>query len=186
MIHNDYWIWEKVVDVEFCKFIINNADWSQSEPAQYREPGGESYTGKNHSIRKTDIIFYNRFHPLTSMMTNFIAFANVEAQWNFSINGFQDSQLGRYEKNGHYEWHKDTAKPDEWGNQRKLTAVLLLNDSSEFEGGYLQIDEVEKENLLISAGSIIVFPSFLKHKVSPVTSGIRYTSVCWATGPSFR
>ena len=190
MLKNDYWIWENVVDIEFCKFIINQADWTKAESAKFAEFNKDksliSYTGEDTGVRKTDILFYNRFHPLSSMMTNYIAFANIEAEWDYSINYFQDCQLGRYEKGGHYGWHIDTAKPDKWKNQRKLTSVLLLNDSSEFSGGNLQIEGVKKDNLLVGAGSIIVFPSFLNHTVTPINSGVRYTAVSWAMGPSFR
>jgi predicted 2-oxoglutarate/Fe(II)-dependent dioxygenase YbiX len=72
------------------------------------------------------------------------------------------------------------------GEQRKLSCVILLNDSTEFEGGCLRIKEVESNNLLVKKGSIIVFPSFLEHTVTPVAKGVRYTAVTWASGPAFK
>jgi PKHD-type hydroxylase len=62
----------------------------------------------------------------------------------------------------------------------------LLNDPSEFEGGILQLKGMEDQNVLDKQGSIIVFPSFIEHKVTPVTKGVRYSAVTWASGPSFR
>jgi PKHD-type hydroxylase len=45
---------------------------------------------------------------------------------------------------------------------------------------------MEDRNVLSKQGSIVVFPSFIEHKVTPVTKGVRYTAVTWANGPSFR
>ena len=35
-------------------------------------------------------------------------------------------------------------------------------------------------------GSFIVFPSFIQHRVLPVTKGTRRSLVGWASGPKFR
>ena len=42
---------------------------------------------------------------------------------------------------------------------------------------------VQQPNL--KQGSFIMFPSYMKHRVTPVTSGTRYSAVTWAYGPSF-
>ena len=99
----------------------------------------------------------------------------------------QEMQLSRYlaEDGGHYDWHIDGTEPEE-GMQRKLSISILLNDPAEFEGGELQIKGVESKNILTKRGSIVVFPSFLEHRVTPVTWGVRYSAVTWAMGPAFR
>jgi PKHD-type hydroxylase len=69
-------------------------------------------------------------------------------------------------------------------SQRKISASLLLNDGSDYEGGDLIIlDEIAKNK---KQGTIIVFPSFMAHSVTPVTKGIRYTAVCWMNGPKWK
>jgi PKHD-type hydroxylase len=69
-------------------------------------------------------------------------------------------------------------------SQRKISASLLLNDESEYEGGDLIIlDETVKTK---KQGTIIVFPSFMAHQVTPVTKGVRYSAVCWMTGPKWK
>ena len=35
-------------------------------------------------------------------------------------------------------------------------------------------------------GSVIVFPSFVWHRVTPVTKGTRYSLVLWTCGQPFR
>lgn len=185
MLANYYWYWDGVVDKSFCKYVIDSLDWDKSEKGTYAKDFIAG-AGNDLKIRNTDIIFCDNNHPISSMMMSFVLRANNSAGWNYAIDYFQDAQVGRYGKDCHYDWHKDTAVPNEENHQRKLTAVLLLNDGSEFEGGHLQIEDINIDNLLIKAGSVIVFPSFLKHRVTPVVSGTRYTAVCWAMGPLFR
>ena len=75
------------------------------------------------------------------------------------------------------------------GNVRKLSMSVILNN--DFEGGDFEFASYSKEKCEItpipaSTGSIIVFPSSMEHRVTPVTSGIRYSLVCWFLGPPFR
>ena len=58
---------------------------------------------------------------------------------------------------------------------------IILN--SDFEGGDFQISGLTTHAL--EEGSIVVFPSFLEHRVAPVTKGIRYSLVVWFLGPPF-
>ena len=86
-----------------------------------------------------------------------------------------------------------TVSPKLVGKIRKLSCVISLSDSSEYEGGDLRFDlgshredryHVCKE--IAPKGSIVVFPSFVYHQVTPVTSGTRYSLVCWNLGKPFR
>ena len=111
--------------------------------------------------------------------------ANDMAGWNFDVKFPQECQIGKYENGGHYNWHIDAFPPDEKNMQRKLSAVLLLNDPSEYEGGELEFEGMP-EFKLEGKGSIVVFPSLIRHRVTPVTSGTRYSATCWALGPAFK
>jgi PKHD-type hydroxylase len=65
--------------------------------------------------------------------------------------------------------------------QRKLSFSLLLND--DFDGGdfeLLQPPRIEKV-----AGKLIVFPSYLPHRVTRVTRGVRYVIFGWFYGPHY-
>ncbi len=69
-------------------------------------------------------------------------------------------------------------------NTRKLSMSIVLN--SDFEGGDFEINMDGKKSPRLEKGSIIVFPSFMEHRVAPVTKGIRYSLVTWFVGPPFK
>ena len=183
LVNYAFWKWDGILPKEFCRAALEQVDWVTSDPARI----DKSELPADPSIRVTDIIFQDPILPLGCIARTYIEVANQNAGWNYVLTGQQDTQIARYKSidNGHYDWHMD-AFPPENGTQRKLTCVILLNDPSEFEGGELQFKTNEGENMLTKQGSIIVFPSFIEHKVTPITKGVRYTSVTWATGPAFK
>ena len=67
---------------------------------------------------------------------------------------------------------------------------ILLNNN--YEGGEFQFAIYNKEKCEIhtpefnKTGSVIVFPSDMEHRVTPVTKGTRYSLVIWFLGPPFR
>jgi PKHD-type hydroxylase len=112
---------------------------------------------------------------------------SLNAQYfRFNMHGFAENlQYTIYsgESKQHYDWHQD------WGAQgapRKLSLSMLLSNPEDFVGGDLeifsgnQITTVPKKQ-----GMCVVFPSFLFHRVTPLTSGIRKSLVVWACGEKF-
>jgi PKHD-type hydroxylase len=49
-----------------------------------------------------------------------------------------------------------------------------------------KVDEIKKITEIREKGSVIVFPSFIWHRVTPVTAGTRYSLVNWNLGFPFR
>jgi len=108
--------------------------------------------------------------------------------------------------NQYYDWHCDSAekaydKPNtlSHGKIRKLSMTCQLTDGSEYEGGELEFDfrdyephireehkHLRKCKQILPKGSIIVFPSFVWHRVKPVTKGVRYSLVVWHLGYPFK
>jgi len=88
-----------------------------------------------------------------------------------------------------------TMNNDLIGSVRKLSVTISLTDSNTYEGGNLKFDlgeNADVENRFIECteirpqGSIIVFPSYNLHQVTPVTKGTRYSLVIWYYGRPFR
>ena len=156
--------------------------------------------------RKSEIVWvndqwiYKEIHP-------FIHEANKTAGWNFDWDFSESCQFTKYGVGQHYGWHCDSwdkpyDKPNDLnshGKIRKLSVTVSLSDPSEYEGGNLEFDfrnqvdwERDKKSKIKECteirprGSIIVFPSFVWHRVNPVTKGTRYSLVIWNLGRPFR
>lgn len=183
LVNYTYWKWDGVLTAEFCRSALVEVDWAASVAAEIKPANPVVDT----EIRRSDIVWQPTMQPLGCISRTYIEQANIAAGWNYQLSAQEDTQLTRYKStdNGYYNWHMDAGPPQN-GIQRKLSCVILLNDASEFEGGVLQFKGMEDEILLTKQGSIIVFPSFIEHKVTPVTKGVRYTAVTWANGPAFR
>jgi PKHD-type hydroxylase len=81
--------------------------------------------------------------------------------------------------------------------QRKLSMSVQLSKPKDYEGGDLKFNlrglDSQNGDTVMSPppefkqqGSIVVFPSFLWHKVEPITKGIRYSLVMWAIGENWK
>lgn len=183
LVNYAYWKWDAVLSKEFCRSALEQIDWATAETASVvnEQPVVDTKS------RRTDVIWQPPTQPLGCIAKCYIEMANQSAEWGYSLSGQEDTQLGRYKSTdgGHYDWHIDASVPQN-GIQRKLSISILLSDPSEFEGGELQFKGMEDQKILTKQGSIVVFPSFIEHKVTPVTKGVRYSAVTWASGPSFR
>ena len=156
--------------------------------------------------RKSEIVWmndkwiYNEIHP-------FIHQANRDSGWNFDWDFSESCQFTKYGVGQHYGWHSDSwdkpyDKPDEpnsHGKIRKLSVTVSLSDPSEYDGGNLEFDfrnqvdwernkksKIKECTEIRPRGSIIVFPSFVWHRVNPVTRGTRYSLVIWNLGYPFK
>ena len=114
--------------------------------------------------------------------------------YHFDITNFRDSlQFTEYqapkegsEKGGFYDWHMDLGT-GERNCTRKLSMVIQLTDPTEYDGGNLEF--MIHRNIITAPkdkGCVIFFPSFLTHRVTPVTRGTRNSLVCWFHGPPFK
>jgi PKHD-type hydroxylase len=188
-------VFKGVVSPEICNALIGRFKEENYEPGLV---GGNGSGIVKKEVRDADRQWANKGDLVECILTRFIMQANQEALWNFDITEPEQVQIGRYKENQFYKQHMDcyvkSSDVIATGNgsgvivpvlsQRKISASLLLNDESEYEGGDLVIlDEIVKEK---EQGTIIVFPSFMAHQVTPVTRGVRYSAVCWMAGPKWK
>ena len=187
--------YEGVVSPEICNRLIARFDEENYKPGLI---GGVNNAILAKDIRDADRQWANKNDLVECILTRFIMQANKEALWNFDITEPEQVQIGRYRENQFYGQHMDCfVKGSEviatglessvvvpLLSQRKLSASLLLNDGSEYEGGDLMIlnETIQQKK----QGTIIVFPSFMAHQVTPVTKGTRYSAVCWMLGPKWK
>jgi PKHD-type hydroxylase len=207
-ISNYYWCFQSALPPKLCDDIIKYG-LSKSE-TMARTGGYEDKELSKEEIkdmkkkRNSDLVWlsdtwiYKEIHP-------YIHQANKNAGWNFEWDRSEACQFTKYKLNQYYDWHCDSwDKPYEKqglqnGKIRKLSMTCQLTDGSEYDGGELEFDfrnyephmreehkHLKQAKEILPKGSIIVFPSFVWHRVKPVTKGVRYSLVCWNLGYPFK
>ena len=82
---------------------------------------------------------------------------------------------------GHYDWHVDIGHGT--AACRKLSLSIMLSPEDKYKGGDLEVDN---HGTTVKAfreqGSINMFPSYMLHRVTPVTEGERWVLVIWING----
>ena len=207
---NYYWYFTKGLPVGLCDRILT---LGKSKKAKQAVTGG---TKKDQPLNKQEMEtlkikrnskvvwlderwIYDKIQP-------FVHTANRNAGWNFQWDWSEAAQFTQYKKGMHYNWHRDSYPqpyPSELGSSfagktRKLTSVLVLSNPSEYKGGELEFQfqaedpqfnkgrKIKIANEVAPKGSIIVFPSFVWHRVKPVTKGVRYSMPTWHLGWPFK
>ena len=178
------------------------------------ETGGKLTKKEIKNIQKkrdSDIVWmndkwiYDAVHP-------YIHEANQKAGWNFEWDWSESCQFTKYGVGQYYGWHcdsweepyqrkqnEDGTYPIDHGKIRKLSVTISLTEPDEYVGGNLEFDfrnqidwERDKKSKIKECteirprGSIIVFPSFVWHRVAPVTKGVRNSLVVWNLGYPFK
>lgn len=112
--------------------------------------------------------------------------------WGFNIHALPEMmQYTEYDEKdkGHYDWHQDIG-PD-IGSLRKISITVQLSDNDEYEGGHLEYySGGPMKGPFFQAhrgmGTTFCFPSYMLHRVTPVTKGKRKSLVLWIGGSSFK
>lgn len=179
---NYYWFENGFTSDEVDK-IINDAKQYSFEKAKIV---GEDSSG---IVRKSNIKwlpYENEWSWVYDRLMNCITEAN-NTLWDFNLHSIIDNiQYTEYEGNGgHYDWHLDIGP--ESINHRKVSVVVQLSEPEEYVGGDLEIKPGNSSFVVPRRkGAIILFPSFLLHRVTPLTSGLRRSLVLWAGGESYK
>ena len=189
-----YWYFKSALTPRFCDEVIKYANEQKEVMALTGGYGERKKLNKTEVLdlkrkRNSDLVWFNdpwiykEIHP-------YVHEANRKAGWNFEWDRSESCQFTKYKLNQYYDWHcdswdkpydrKDKTLPDH-GKIRKLSMTCQLTDGSEYRGGELEFDfrnyepnmrDESKHRIqckeILPKGSIIVFPSFLWHRVKPV------------------
>ena len=164
--------------------------WSQSECVMLKQLSKElnKHEGKVHnnknkseqtnSVRSVDVYpipMEGDFIHLYQMIYDAIREAN-EKHFRFEIAGiFDNLQLLHYKEGDHYDWHTDIG--DGIYSNRKISATILLSDNC--DGGDLVLKQGADRPIHMEVGDMVLFPSYVLHKVKPITKGERWSLVTW-------
>lgn len=97
----------------------------------------------------------------------------------------EEPQFIEYKQGCHIDWHIDK---NPISATRKLNLSIQLTEYDQYTGGDLLVYRGGGEPIPMSRdrGTVSIFPSYVVHRVSPVTSGVRNSIICWITGPNLR
>jgi PKHD-type hydroxylase len=170
---------------EQCQLIINAG---RSEPQQSGQVGG-GQGGVVDTKTRLSHISWIPFNKLPEMYSTLEQIMHKTNNNHFGFEGMQiteQAQYTEYPAGGFYDWHMDS---DVVGMNeppvRKISMTCLLSHESEFEGGGLELMDQGKI-ARPKQGQAIFFASFIRHRVVPITSGVRKSLVMWFGGPSFK
>ena len=202
-----YWYFQSAIPPKICDEIIKygldqqeqlalTGDLNPDEELTEEQLKDLSKKRKSHLVWMNEKWIYREIHP-------YIHQANANAGLNFDLDFSESCQFTKYKEGEFYDWHCDSwdkpydkpDEPDRHGKIRKLSVTVSLSDETEYEGGDFEFDfrnkDAEKSQPQVCKeirpkGSIVVFPSFVWHRVKPVISGTRHSLVVWNLGKPFR
>ena len=183
-----YWFESGLTKEELIKFnnFILNLEYQDATII------GESVSGeKSLDVRSSKIKWIphsSDWNWLYDKFQDMIVEANNEL-WNFNIYDIiEEIQYTEYHATdkGHYNWHQDIGPGD--ASLRKISLTVQLTDSEMYEGGDLEIWQGGdiRDKTPRGSGIVIIFPSYMMHRVTPVTKGIRRSLVLWVGGEHYK
>ena len=173
-----------IFTAKLCKEIIDLSSTLKKE--QGKTFSKEARDGNKK--RRDSTISWIPFNKMQPMYDDLIYVVQKINRNHFGFSNIQiteEAQVSEYSKGQFYDWHTDSfIDMDTEPPVRKLSMTLLLNDPSEFEGGNLEI--AGKKMSPMKQGYAAIFASFLQHRVTPVTKGVRKALVVWFSGEPFK
>jgi len=212
-ISNYYWYFQSAIPPRICDLIVQQGKEEKNKqmmaitggfgidrdlnkaPLTKKELKDLKKKRDSNIIWMNDPWIYREIQP-------YVHQANRNAGWNFDWDFSESCQFTIYKKDQYYDWHCDSwDKPydkegPEKGKIRKLSVTVSLTNPKEYKGGELEfdfrnLDPDKKPNIrtcteILPKGSLVVFPSFVWHRVKPITEGERNSLVIWNLGYPFK
>ena len=143
----------------------------------------------NDDVRRSKVKWLTHDNEVKDLLWGYVCEANRNA-FGFDVRNVCDVQYTEYHATeaGHYGWHHDINWGQDKAYDRKLSVTVQLSGPEEYTGGLFEFAETETPDYSVSnkKGTVLVFPSFLQHRVKPVESGTRVSLVAWFEGPRWK
>ena len=173
-------MWEKGVAPESVAEMISKFELLPAQEAAIFKG-----SDVDEKVRRSKVRWVHE-QPIRDFLWKFVQQANLNA-FNVDVTNFCEVQYTEYhaEQEGHYDWHHDVHWNGTTSADRKLSVTVQLSSPDAYEGGTFEFQECESPACK-ELGTVLVFPSYLRHRVLPVTSGVRKSLVAWFHGPRWR
>ena len=176
-------VWAGELPPDICNQIVEEGSLLIEQQATIKSKSIDT------SIRNNKIAWFSKGSWIENLLLSYVFKTNTLNDWNFNLNRAEQVQFTKYQKDEFYTWHRDSNIDSDV--QRKLSVTVQLSDYSDYEGGEFEIKSCWGDGIANiprgakQKGSIIIFPSFLLHQVTPISWGTRYSLVQWYNGPPF-
>ena len=171
-----------------CKMVI---EAGREEPRNNAEVGSDKGI-KGGVIDTKTRTSHISWIPFSKMPEMYKQIEKTMLQTNGNHFGFDGmrltefAQYTEYPEGGFYDWHVDNdVNCENEPPVRKISMTCLLSPENEFEGGDLELIK-EGQKVKLKQGQAVFFASFIRHRVAPVTKGVRRSLVMWFGGPPFK
>ena len=208
---NYYWYFQSALSDKQCDDIIEYVKSTQEKERAKTGLGTYAKENYQDLVKQRNSHVCWVGEPwLYEILNPFIDTANKSAGWNFQWEWNEVGQFTHYKKGQFYNWHFDgwgnpykstedepdsnlsTNNKNYVGKIRKLSSIIQLTDPKKYSGGELEFcfPDVKPDNKKRTRiceefkprGSIVIFPSFLYHRIKKVIKGERNSLVCWSLG----
>lgn len=175
-------------------FTAQECDWITSfsqNPFKEKSYGFEGFNHSYHQANVWEISQTQETNWLWQRLINNLITAN-NRWWNYDIVGIleplqllcYDSTNSSNEIKDNCDLHIDNEYPF---SCRKISFSVELSDSNTYQGAELNLYLQENPQILPrDRGTMIMFPSFILHEVTPIIEGKRWALIGWVNGPQFR
>ena len=191
--HIMYRLWNGVFPAPVCQAVIDTFDANTFYDAGVQTHQGDLRVSPD--TRRAKNMFIEPAHWTGALITHFAHQANLV--WRYDLTGLGTLSIVRYDQAGHFDWHVDVLAHGQIdypglgsGLERKLSVTVNLTDPDDYTGGDLEflngVGQLLTQPELRERGSVVVFPSTLGHRVTPLTGGVRHALVGWMVGPPIR
>ncbi|MEE4451586.1 2OG-Fe(II) oxygenase [Novosphingobium resinovorum] len=184
---NVWEVWSGALTDAECDAIIARAgSYAEAEATV----GFSDSLRSDHSYRTSTIRWLDvgREKDIVGRIMDFVRSSN-RTNFGVEIDAPYEVQFTEYRatNKGHYDWHQDVWLESPRPFARKLSVVVQLSAPTDYKGGEFEFFGLQSPGAQFSGrGSLLVFPSFLQHRVLPVTEGLRRSLVSWVEGPNWR
>ena len=178
-VRQSWQLWSGALSDEQCNRIVNICEKSPVEEAKTFSGGGGNRRSK---VRWTEDQEIGAILWDYTQKANEVLGVDIEPYTSIQYTEYHGSEGGHYGNHHDIDWNRAD------GRDRKLSITMQLSCPTEYTGGEFCFTEVENPPMdaLKKRGSILVFPSYLIHAVTPVTSGLRRSVVAWFEGPTWK
>lgn len=182
--YRDFFIFESFLSEDECDRIIQNSNNYKEQKTKlsvngraHEDETRRKGTQKNISPTSENEWIYKKIDTLVNDVNNDV--------YKFKLFGLTENLIVlQYGPNEHFNsWHSDFGAGKV--STRKISISLQLSNPSDYEGGVLEFFGNETFKMPKTRGALALFPSFVQHRVTPITKGQRKSLVGWYNGPPY-